>query len=379
MSTSLVQTKPHIPRAHSSALDVQQAVAELKAQMESERLNAVLFFSAPDYDWNELANELNGAFDCPVFGCTTAGEIEVAYNRGGIVAVGLPEAHFNVHVRLIDQIDQFGIERGNALRASIEEAPSRSTFPNTLGFLLIDGLSVLEEQVVATVYSSFEGMQIIGGSSGDNLAFEKTGVFAEGNFHSNAAVLAVIETNLAFETFKFQHFEPTENDLIITEAEPARRIVYEIDGGVAAEEYAALLGLEIDSLDSQVFSRYPLMLQIGEEWYVRSIQKMNPDGSLTFYCAIDEGLPLTIAQGKDFVQKLSQQLDTLHDALPEVVLTIGCDCILRRLEIEKKEIFTEVESALAPFNFVGFSTYGEQFNSIHVNQTLTGVAFGFKA
>jgi hypothetical protein len=27
-------------------------------------------------------------------------------------------------------------------------------------------------------------------------------------------------------------------------------------------------------------------------------------------------------------------------------------------------------------NAVGFSTYGEQFNGIHVNQTLTGVAIG---
>jgi hypothetical protein len=27
-------------------------------------------------------------------------------------------------------------------------------------------------------------------------------------------------------------------------------------------------------------------------------------------------------------------------------------------------------------NFIGFSTYGGQFNSVHVNQTLTGVAIG---
>lgn len=27
-------------------------------------------------------------------------------------------------------------------------------------------------------------------------------------------------------------------------------------------------------------------------------------------------------------------------------------------------------------NTVGFSTYGEQFHGVHVNQTLTGVAFG---
>jgi hypothetical protein len=27
-------------------------------------------------------------------------------------------------------------------------------------------------------------------------------------------------------------------------------------------------------------------------------------------------------------------------------------------------------------DFFGFSTYGEQFNGVHVNQTLTGIALG---
>jgi hypothetical protein len=31
---------------------------------------------------------------------------------------------------------------------------------------------------------------------------------------------------------------------------------------------------------------------------------------------------------------------------------------------------------LAGCRVVGFSTYGEQFRGMHVNQTLTGIAFG---
>jgi len=31
---------------------------------------------------------------------------------------------------------------------------------------------------------------------------------------------------------------------------------------------------------------------------------------------------------------------------------------------------------LKDYPVVGFSTYGEQFNSIHVNQTLTAIALG---
>ena len=31
------------------------------------------------------------------------------------------------------------------------------------------------------------------------------------------------------------------------------------------------------------------------------------------------------------------------------------------------------------YNLVGFHTYGEQYNSMHLNQTLTGVAIGPKS
>ena len=35
-----------------------------------------------------------------------------------------------------------------------------------------------------------------------------------------------------------------------------------------------------------------------------------------------------------------------------------------------------MERELNKINFLGFSTFGEQYNAIHINQTLTGVVFG---
>ena len=46
------------------------------------------------------------------------------------------------------------------------------------------------------------------------------------------------------------------------------------------------------------------MLNIGGNWYIRSIAKVNEDFSLTFFCAIDSGLVLTIAKGNDIIQNL---------------------------------------------------------------------------
>jgi len=109
---------------------------------------------------------------------------------------------------------------------------------------------------------------------------------------------------------------------------------------------------------------------------VRSIQKVNEDRSLSFFCAIDNGLVLTVAKGVDLVQNLHNQLSKIKSVIPNPEIIIGCDCILRRLEVQEKGLSDGVKRVLAGEKILGFSTYGEQFNAIHVNQTLTGVAIG---
>jgi hypothetical protein len=121
------------------------------------------------------------------------------------------------------------------------------------------------------------------------------------------------------------------------------------------------------------------MLQIGNEWYVRSISKLNDDGSLSFACAIDEGLPLTVAQGVGFVDTLKNKVEQLNSEFSTIHLTLGCECAFRFVEILETSIQEQVEDQLKKINFFGFVTYGEQFNAIHVNQTLTGVVIGEKS
>jgi hypothetical protein len=109
---------------------------------------------------------------------------------------------------------------------------------------------------------------------------------------------------------------------------------------------------------------------------VRSIQKANPDGSLTFYCAIDEGLVLRVVRGVDLLGNLEHAFDNLRTSVGPLQMVIACDCVLRNLEIAQSGLKESVGAVLHQNNVVGFSTYGEQFRGVHVNQTLTGIAFG---
>ncbi|NOY71203.1 MAG: hypothetical protein GXP14_02315, partial [Gammaproteobacteria bacterium] len=95
-------------------------------------------------------------------------------------------------------------------------------------------------------------------------------------------------------------------------------------------------------------------------------------------CAIEIGLPLTLGQAGDITEALKNWASQLKRTFSTINLTLGCDCLFRKLEIMENGIENNIENELHKVNFIGFNTYGEQYNAIHVNQTLTGIVFGTK-
>ncbi|HLO62994.1 MAG TPA: FIST C-terminal domain-containing protein, partial [Azonexus sp.] len=179
-----------------------------------------------------------------------------------------------------------------------------------------------------------------------------------------------------FHIIRNQHFVADSERLVVTEADAAKRVVREINGLPAVEEYARLVGVTPEQLTPSHFATCPVVVMIDGTDFVRSIQHANPDGSLTFYCAIDEGVVLRVAHGEGLLEKLEATFITLEDELGELEGTLVCDCILRNLEIARKDQKAAVGDVFRRYNAVGFSTYGEQYGGVHINQTLTGIAIG---
>lgn len=366
-----------IVRAWSDEREPKALVEQLNAQFASlsARPAGIILFRAPEYDDVGLAHSLRAHFDCPIASCTTAGEILDDYRTGSAVAIGFSSEYFAFRQLAIEDLKNCDYRQLPALARDILQAP---VWPGSkrFGLLLVDGLSIREEALVGQLYQAFGGLPLLGGSAGDNLLFQQTRVYCNGSYRENAATFTVVESLLPFETLRIQHFEPSGQDLVITRSDSARRIVYEIDGAPAARQLARLLGIKEGELTPQVFSKYPMMLQIGPEWYVRSVQKVNADGSLSFYCAIDDGLPLTVAAGVGLVETPAREVNRIEAKYSRVHLTLGVDCVLRRLEIEEKSLNSQVNPLLKRLQFAGFSSYGEQFQALHVNQTLTAVVVG---
>jgi hypothetical protein len=368
--------------AHSRVLDAVQAVRELHAGLAQPDMALVLFFCSSLYDLDALAGEMKACFgDVTVVGCTTAGEFgPEGYLDHSISGVSFSAQHFSAVAGIQKNLKDFDIDGGRRFSHALRECLEART-PDTLpgsGFalMLVDGLAVKEELVARAFQDGIGEFPLVGGSAGDGLDFGKTWVYFDGAFHADSALLVLARTSFPVHPFKTQHFSCLAERLVVTEADAARRIVKEINGLPAAAEYARLAGVTVESLSPHAFAASPVVVVIDGTDYVRSIQSANPDGSLTFYCAIEEGLVFRVACCTDLVANLEQAVVQIHNAVGTPQLVLGFDCILRNLEMRQRGLKDAVGQVFMREHFVGFSTYGEQLWGVHVNQTLTGLAIG---
>lgn len=379
------EQRPRILRAQSCALGARDAAREFHAAVTQPDMALVIFFCSSAYDLEVLADEMRQLFaGVQVVGCTTAGEIgPTGYQDHSLSGASFPAGRFTAVSGCIGQLQRFAIAKGQAmaqeLLQKLESRAPQADPDNTFAFLLIDGLSTREEPVTRALQSALDGLPLVGGSAGDGVRFGSTHVYFEGRFHADSAVLTLVSTPLRFKPFKTQHFVATEERLVVTDADAARRIVREINGLPAAQEYARILGIKERDLGPLRFAASPVVVLIDGTNYVRAVQKVNPDDSLTFFCAIENGLVFRVAKGVDLLENLEQTFARIRAEIGPPQLVLACECILRKLEISQSHLEESVGAVFRRNNTVGFHTYGEQFQGVHVNQTLVGIAIGSDA
>lgn len=361
----------------SDALSPEIAVAEALVDVRLAKTCFILAFVPAHMDVARLAAVLDDKVaGTPVFGCTTAGQISPqGYETNALVLVAFSKTHFRCASLLITPLRPF-----NATNIAIAARQLSKTFRHTagwnrLGLLLTDGLSKQEDFLISTLEANLLDFPIFGGSAGDGLRFKSSFVLHHGQVHTNAAVLVLLETQLAFQGLGFDHFLPRDQLLVITEADHEERLVYQINGTPAAIEYARLVGCDVEALSPEVFAENPLLLEHNNRHYVRAIGGKTEDNALVFLAAIEEGLIMTLGRGTEIVATLTAGLDVKAKSIHAPDFVLGFDCVLRKLEIEQKALSATVSRIMAANRVFGFSTYGEQQSGLHMNQTFVGVAF----
>jgi len=356
--------------AFSVKIDVNAAVADISQQLKGCEPVMVLFFASPAYRPEQIAAAMAGAFPSAVtFGCSTAGEIVSGRMlTHSLVAMAFgSEAVKGVKVEVLTDLDKPGYDAFASFESHFGVSMAEMDPDRYVGLLLIDGLSRKEEFIVDRI-GDLTNVNFIGGSAGDDLRFSATHVYANGASYSGAAVVALLEPAVPFSFVKTQSFVPLPRTLTVTRANEAQREVVEFNHKPAAVAYAEALGVTVEEAGGYFLSN-PVGLLFEGEPYVRSPQQIK-DGAMVFYCAVKEGMELSLLQSTDIIADTARALEEAKTEFGEASAVINFNCILRTLELREKGLTEQYGNLFSTVQTIGFSTYGEQFIG-HLNQTAT--------
>jgi hypothetical protein len=378
--TNLTAVRAYATGPAAQAVDT--LAATLAHGLRQRTAAAVLYFASAGYQPSDLAGPLSARFPgAAVIGCSTAGEFtDAVTGTGGISAIALPDGMITRAVAALGDLSVDVAAGTDAAVRQLEAAfgkPLRDLDPGThVGFALIDGMHGAEELVNERLGNAAPLLDVVGGSAGDDLAFDHTWVAVGNQVSTNGVAVLICATGVPFRVIKTCSFSPTGSVLHITKADVPNRTVLEFDGRPAAQAYAEAVGVPVDALDSSVWTHHPVGLMIDGQPWIRSPQLITAEGGIKFYAQILEGMDVHVMDAGDLIRETAAAIAAGQaDLGGRSSGAVWFNCVLRRLELDADNLDAGFLAALGEAPAAGFHTYGETWLG-HVNQTLTGVLFG---
>ncbi|MFA7403886.1 MAG: FIST N-terminal domain-containing protein [Pelobacteraceae bacterium] len=363
--------------AHSTKDTIDEITKDLREQLVLFDAKLLLFFASSKFAPDEISRKMQDSFPSSlVFGCSTAGELATGTMLDdSVVVMGFnDDSLLDAKIEIIEDLkDQGGVKKAfDAFAGHFGEAVADMASREYVGIILVDGLSGAEENLIETIGDS-TNVVFIGGSAGDDLKFNATHLYANGKTYRNAAIVALLKPGAEFAFVKTQSFRNLGTCLEVTKADEASRTVLEFNGKPAAIAYAEAINSSVEEA-SHRFMHNPVGLVIDDEPFVRSPQQIKDNGSMAFYCAVREGMELSLLESTDIIEDTRAAIGRAREESGRIYGIINFNCILRTLELKQKNLTREYGDLFSAVPTAGFSTYGEQYIG-HINQTATMLVF----
>ena len=363
--------------AYSEGKDMSAMIADINQQIGTIDARLVIYFASPSVNPVKISIEIQNLFpQAQTIGCSSSGEIISGklLDKSLVVMALSSEIAADCKVEILTEIntEKKQVDKAFESFGRYYNIPASQLSPEEyVGIVLIDGLSLQEEKINERI-GDLTNVTFIGGSAGDDLAFKKTYVYANGKTYFNAAVLVLIKSKVKFSFLKTQSFKPTQKKAVVTKADESQRKVIGINNKPATEAYAELLDIPEEKVADAFFS-HPVGLVFDENVFVRSPQRTE-NKDIYFYCSIKEGMELSILDSSDIVKVTQEELDQKVKEMGSVSAIINFNCILRTLELKDKKQTDSYGAIFKSIPTIGFSTYGESYIG-HINQTATMLLF----
>lgn len=371
--------------AWTNNTDTAKAVDELVHQIKGSHssINLVMFFASVSYDFVELSRKLKSQFpSSEVVGCSTSGEIsEHGFTNQSIVLTTMSDDRTKVKGVKIPNGATYPMIYKNDIAKAMRDVGLKpglvGSHKDSFAFTFINGLCNAEECILSLIYSILgdDEFQIIGGSAGDDLKFEKTYVSLNGDVVTDGGVAVFVRTQRKFTIQKENIFTTSGRKAVFTRVDTATRKLLTLNGGPAATEYAKLLHIQESQIgDASLMN--PLGRLFGDNIFISSIAGVNPDKSLSMYCRVMPNTKVDVMELGNVEQIMDSTCDAIDREIQRPGFVFFVNCILRTLAFEKNNQGTYLVNLYRKRydKVVGFSSYGEQIGKVNSNQTLVVLA-----
>lgn len=333
----------------------------------------IIYFSKVGY-FKEITKLLSSKFkNSVVIGCSSSGEI----SKGGI-DYGLSIIAFSNHVEVKTLVIENVKEAPIIYLKELREMSKNFNKTNTVALEMTDGLSNAEEKVLSVLSAVFEkqNIPVVGASAADDLTFTKTYVACNGKVYTNASLVALIHNkNGKINIYKENIYKPTKSGFVVTKSDFKERKIFELDNKPIAKVYAQALNVPESDI-SDYFMSNPIGRVIGDDISISSFRRVEKDNSISFYCRVYINSYVNILEPEDPMVVLSNTISKVKNEMPSISGTIVINCIFRTLLFKNKKLNSSFVSKLSNLGqFVGLTSYGEQFNNRHFNQTMLLICF----
>lgn len=214
-------------------------------------------------------------------------------------------------------------------------------------------------------------VQVIGGTTADNLSFEKTYQYRNGRVYSDAVAGALLIAQVPTSIGVAHGWCPLGKSMVVTRAEGNR--VIELDGNPAIGAYEELFGVNARELIDEPLGRMALTNPFGVpevtgDYRLRHPVAAQEDGSIVCAATIPEGtvvrvMTATIEENIEAARQATRKaLVGLGSSKPTLAMIFDCGArmMLRGMEGARREIAAIREEIGPDVPMVGFYTYGEQ-------------------
>lgn len=381
-----------VRRASVSARAPEQVANDLADALRPTPSSLVIAFVTSELDPSAVAAALHARMaPAQVVGCTSIGEIAGSVATGSAVALVLDGVRVKFGVGLAAELSRGPIQAGhnavgvaaNAMGLTTEQLdPARH-----VAITLVDGRSPMAEGFCLGTAATAPRIGFVGGSASDGRDVARgTGrasdprtcaVFHDGTAHRDAGLVVLLTPQASFEVIASEHMMPTPLRVVVTGADPAHRLVHELDGLPAARRYAEVIRAAGGNgpLDNALAARFPFAIYVGGRAYVRSVSGVAGE-ELRLAAAVDEGAVLRIMRPGDLVAQTRGALAGAASRLGQLDAVLAFSCLGRHLEAQSRGATGALNDIYATLPMCGFHSFGEQSGPLLVNHTLAALALG---